>query len=146
MTTARRILGKNILAAAGFVLLPILAALERHSPTSQPSRKHRLDYRPTPKATLSTKLASPAMRKSIAAIRVLRWPEPVAWPSRNSSQASYHRSCGVHYRVYSENGSAWLSFERPGDPEVRGTRRLLYFIGSGRRGRTYLFAVDGFVF
>jgi hypothetical protein len=27
-----RILGKNILAAAGFVLLPILAALERHSP------------------------------------------------------------------------------------------------------------------
>jgi hypothetical protein len=50
-----------------------------------------------------------------------------------------HRSSGVHYCVYSENGSAWLRFESPGDPEVRGTRRLLSLLGSGRRGRTYLF-------
>lgn len=57
-----------------------------------------------------------------------------------------HAASGVHYRVYTENDAAWLSFERPGDPAVRGTRRLLYFIGSGHRGRTYLFAVDGFVF
>jgi predicted CXXCH cytochrome family protein len=57
-----------------------------------------------------------------------------------------HAASGVHYRVYTENDAAWLSFERPGDPSVRGTRRLLYFIGSGHRGRTYLFAVDGFVF
>jgi len=48
--------------------------------------------------------------------------------------------------VYTEGDAAWLSFERPGDPAVRGTRQLLYFIGSGHRGRTYLFAVDGFVF
>jgi predicted CXXCH cytochrome family protein len=57
-----------------------------------------------------------------------------------------HAASGVHYRVYIENGDAWLSFLRPGDPSVSGTRRLLYFIGSGHRGRTYLFAVDGFVF
>jgi tetratricopeptide (TPR) repeat protein len=57
-----------------------------------------------------------------------------------------HAASGVHYRVYTENYDAWLSFERPGDPSVKGTRRLLYFIGSGHRGRTYLFAVDGFVF
>jgi predicted CXXCH cytochrome family protein len=56
-----------------------------------------------------------------------------------------HSPSGVHYRVYAENGAAWLSFERPGDT-VQGTRKLLYFIGSGLRGRTYLFAVGGFVF
>jgi predicted CXXCH cytochrome family protein len=57
-----------------------------------------------------------------------------------------HKESGVHYRIYAENGSAWLSFDRPGDNEVQGRRRLLYFIGSGRRGRTYLFETDGFLF
>jgi predicted CXXCH cytochrome family protein len=57
-----------------------------------------------------------------------------------------HAASGVHYRVYAENDAAWLSFDRPGDPTVRGTRRLQYFIGSGHRGRTYLFSTDGFFF
>jgi predicted CXXCH cytochrome family protein len=57
-----------------------------------------------------------------------------------------HKDSGVHYRIYTENGRAWLSFDRPGDPEVRGTRELLYYIGSGRRGLTYLFETDGFLF
>jgi len=53
---------------------------------------------------------------------------------------------GMDYRIYTDNGKVWLSFERPGDPLVRGKRELLYYIGQGRRGRTYLFSVDGFVF
>jgi predicted CXXCH cytochrome family protein len=62
-----------------------------------------------------------------------------------------HKESGVHYRIYAEGGSArgeraWLSFDRPGDPEVRGKRELLYYIGSGRRGRSYLFETDGFLF
>jgi len=57
-----------------------------------------------------------------------------------------HKKSGVHYSIYQENGKAWLSFERPGDPLVHGRRELLYYIGEGRRGRTYLFSVDGFVF
>jgi predicted CXXCH cytochrome family protein len=57
-----------------------------------------------------------------------------------------HQESGVHYRIYSEKGSAWLSFDRPGDPAVQGKRELLYFIGSGRRGRSYLFETDGFLF
>ena len=57
-----------------------------------------------------------------------------------------HKESGVHYRIYTANGHAWLSFDRPGDPEVRGTRELLYYIGSGRRGLTYLFETDGFLF
>ena len=57
-----------------------------------------------------------------------------------------HKKSGVNYRIYSEGGKVWLSFERPGDPTVRGKRELLYYIGQGRRGRTYLFSVDGFLF
>ena len=57
-----------------------------------------------------------------------------------------HKASGVHYRIYAENGRAWLSFDRPGDPELRGKRELLYYIGSGRRGQTYLFENDGFLF
>jgi len=57
-----------------------------------------------------------------------------------------HKESGVHYRIYSESGHAWLSFDRPGDPDVRGKRELLYYIGSGRRGRSYLFETDGFLF
>jgi hypothetical protein len=58
----------------------------------------------------------------------------------------FHASSGVHYSIYSEAGRVWLSFERPGDPAVRGKRELLYYIGSGRRGLSYLFAQDGFLF
>jgi hypothetical protein len=57
-----------------------------------------------------------------------------------------HRKSGVHYRIFPENRRVWLTFERPGDPLVRGKRELLYYIGSGRRGRSYLFATDGFLF
>jgi predicted CXXCH cytochrome family protein len=57
-----------------------------------------------------------------------------------------HAASGAHYRVYEDKGEAWLSFERTAEPQVRGTRKLEYFIGSGKRGRTYLFSDDGFVF
>ena len=57
-----------------------------------------------------------------------------------------HKKSGVAYRIYQENGKVWLSFDRPGDPLMHGKRELLYYIGQGRRGRTYLFSVDGFVF
>jgi len=57
-----------------------------------------------------------------------------------------HPPSGVDYRVSAENGQVWLSFERPGDSMLQGKRELLYFIGSGGRGRSYLFSVDGFLF
>jgi hypothetical protein len=57
-----------------------------------------------------------------------------------------HAPSRVHYRVYPENGQAWMSFERSGDNEIRGKKELLYFIGTGHRGRTYLFSQDSFVF
>jgi thioredoxin-like negative regulator of GroEL len=57
-----------------------------------------------------------------------------------------HEASGVHYRIYADSGRAWLSFDRNGSNAVHGKRELLYYIGSGRRGLTYLFADDGFVF
>jgi predicted CXXCH cytochrome family protein len=57
-----------------------------------------------------------------------------------------HAKSGVQYRIYEAEGDAWLSFERPGDPSVKGKRKLQYYIGSDRTGRTYLFSTDGFLF
>jgi predicted CXXCH cytochrome family protein len=57
-----------------------------------------------------------------------------------------HAPSRVHYRVYAEDGKAWMSFDRPRDNEIQGKTELLYFIGTGHRGRTYLFSQDGFVF
>jgi Tfp pilus assembly protein PilF len=57
-----------------------------------------------------------------------------------------HKPSGVHYRVYEENEKVWLSFDRQGNDEVHGKRELLYFIGSGTRGRTYIFEEQGFFF
>lgn len=56
------------------------------------------------------------------------------------------RHSGIDYHIYIEDHRAWLSFVRSGDPLVTGRRELRYFIGSGRRGRTYLFSEDGFLF
>ncbi|MGB7731713.1 MAG: tetratricopeptide repeat protein, partial [Candidatus Acidiferrum sp.] len=57
-----------------------------------------------------------------------------------------HKQSGVYYVIFSDGGKVWLSFDRPDDPLVKGKRELLYYIGEGRRGRTYLFSDDGFVF
>jgi hypothetical protein len=57
-----------------------------------------------------------------------------------------HRPSGVPYRVYEQDGQAWMSYERRSESGVHGERRLSYFIGSGLKGRTYLFWVDGFLF
>jgi predicted CXXCH cytochrome family protein len=57
-----------------------------------------------------------------------------------------HAPSKVHYRVYEDNRDAWLSFDRTSEPQLHGSRKLLYFIGSGHRGRTYLFSDDGFFF
>ncbi len=53
-----------------------------------------------------------------------------------------HPESGVHYKVFARDGRAWMSFSRPasaGRAPLDGERELLYFVGSGRRGRTYLY-------
>ena len=57
-----------------------------------------------------------------------------------------HAASGVRYRVYLENGEAWMSFDRDGEPALHGKRKLEYFIGSGHRGKTFTFSDEGFSF
>ena len=56
------------------------------------------------------------------------------------------KESGVRYRVYQRDGHAWMSYEREKEKGFRGERELLYFIGSNKKGRTYLFAEQGFWF
>lgn len=60
-----------------------------------------------------------------------------------------HVPSGVHYRVFENSGHVWLSYERnsqPGGTGLKGRQELLYFVGSGKRGRTYLFEQNGYWF
>jgi hypothetical protein len=57
-----------------------------------------------------------------------------------------HKPSGVHYSVFKRDERVWMSYDRPSEKGFRGERKLLYFIGSGVKGRTYLFSVDGFLF
>ncbi len=58
-----------------------------------------------------------------------------------------HAASGVHYRVTLDQGQVWLSYERPNAPAGRGLngrQELLFYLGSGRRGRTFLFQREGY--
>ena len=53
-----------------------------------------------------------------------------------------HKPSDITYRVFSRDGAAWMSFSRPAmgsTPGLEGERQLQYFIGSGQKGRTYLY-------
>jgi Tetratricopeptide repeat/Cytochrome c554 and c-prime len=58
----------------------------------------------------------------------------------------FHAASRVRYKIYEQDDRAWLSFDRDGADAIHGKRELLYFIGSGGRGRTYIFADSGFYF
>jgi tetratricopeptide (TPR) repeat protein len=58
-----------------------------------------------------------------------------------------HSPSGVHYRVYLDRGQVWLSYQRPSAPsgqELDGKQLLLYYLGSGRRGRTWFYQREGY--
>jgi predicted CXXCH cytochrome family protein len=60
-----------------------------------------------------------------------------------------HAASGIHYRVTEEAGNVWLGYERESaetDKALNGRQELRYFIGSGKRGRTYLFEQSGYWF
>jgi tetratricopeptide (TPR) repeat protein len=59
-----------------------------------------------------------------------------------------HTQSGVEYRVFERDGQAWLSYTRDAKAgaALSGERQLEYFIGSGKRGRTYLYQQDSLWF
>jgi predicted CXXCH cytochrome family protein len=60
-----------------------------------------------------------------------------------------HAASGIHYKVFEQANRVWLSYEREGAKaghELNGRQELKYFLGSGKRGRTYLFEQQGYWF
>jgi hypothetical protein len=67
-----------------------------------------------------------------------------------------HAVSGVSYRMVEQDGRVYLKFFRDAqaagvatrgdDRSLNGQRELKYYIGSGKRGRTYLFEQDGYWF
>lgn len=65
-----------------------------------------------------------------------------------------HRESGIHYRIASKDGRVFLSYERPSglaesklkESRLDGSVELLYYLGSGKRGRTFLFQREGYWF
>ncbi|ADW71064.1 tetratricopeptide repeat protein [Granulicella tundricola] len=53
-----------------------------------------------------------------------------------------HTPSNIDYRIFLRDSTPYMSFSRDGNPPLSGERKLLYFIGSGRRGRTYLYRSD----
>jgi tetratricopeptide (TPR) repeat protein len=57
-----------------------------------------------------------------------------------------HAASGIRYNVFLRDGKAWMSYDRDAGSEIpneqavlHGEKQLVYFIGSGHRGRTYLY-------
>ncbi|HEX4284831.1 MAG TPA: cytochrome c3 family protein [Terracidiphilus sp.] len=62
-----------------------------------------------------------------------------------------HPTSGVHYRIVEDSSRVWLTYDRDAlirGPQgtLHGRQQLQYFIGSGKRGRTYLFQQQGYWF
>jgi predicted CXXCH cytochrome family protein len=57
-----------------------------------------------------------------------------------------HAPSRIRYNVFLRDGKAWMSYDRDAGSErpneqvaLHGEKQLIYFIGSGHRGRTYLY-------
>jgi len=89
-------------------------------------------YSATPMALSSGKVGTGAFQESFAASKF------------------FHSRSGAHYRVFKEQNDYYFEFIREASQtsshEIRGRRRLDYFIGSGAVGRSYLFSLDRFLF
>lgn len=123
-----------------FFLFPRSSAFPQTQPAAVSDSSHAASY-----------VGSAACGKCHASIYNSYQQTPMAHASGPATEglkpaAFVHKKSGVHYQIFTENSAAWLTFDRPGDPTVNGKRQLLYFIGSGHRGRSYLFAVDDFFF
>jgi predicted CXXCH cytochrome family protein len=62
-----------------------------------------------------------------------------------------HAASGVHYQITGDAGRVWLNYKREiltggVSGPLQGRQELKYFVGSGKRGRTYLFENQGYWF
>jgi len=60
-----------------------------------------------------------------------------------------HKVSGVHYRITESSGMVYLEYDRSDKASggrLHGEEELRYFLGSGTRGRTFLFQREGYWF
>ena len=57
-----------------------------------------------------------------------------------------HRASAMRYKIFQKDGRTFLSYQRTDGATLHGTQELQFFVGSGRRGRSYLFGIDGFLY
>jgi tetratricopeptide (TPR) repeat protein len=70
-----------------------------------------------------------------------------AVPAETFGQSRFtHTASGVRYRVSRSDSNYWMEFEKIGDADLRGTRPLAWFVGSGAAARSYLLCADGFLY
>ena len=61
----------------------------------------------------------------------------------------FHKESGIQYRITAKDNHVYLSYERPPGKQqspLQGEEELLYYLGSGKRGRTFLFQREGYWF
>jgi tetratricopeptide (TPR) repeat protein len=56
-----------------------------------------------------------------------------------------HKASGARYRVFKQGEQVRMSYERASE-KFHGERELQYFVGAGKKERSYLFSVQGFLF
>ena len=56
------------------------------------------------------------------------------------------KTTSIFYQIVKKGNAAFLNYERSDDPALRGSQQLKYFIGSGRRGHSYLSTLDSFMY
>src|SRR5579862_3824915 len=52
----------------------------------------------------------------------------------------------VRYRVFKRDEKVWMNYAREGKGALHGEKELEYYVGSGKKGRAYLFSQEGFWF
>jgi thioredoxin-like negative regulator of GroEL len=57
-----------------------------------------------------------------------------------------HAPSAMRYRVYQKDGRTFLDYQRTDNAHIHGTQELSFVVGSGRRGRSYLFGINGFLY
>ena len=132
---ARRDLGVGVPLAVGLVTAAIA--------TSRPPRL--LPF--SGQLRSATRRAGPATARSTTPTLERPWRGPAGPRGPASSRAPSRMPAPASATVSSLKASrAMLSFERPGDRAVAGRVPLKYFVGSNTRGRTFLFAIDRFLY
>ena len=60
-----------------------------------------------------------------------------------------NKASGVHYQIKEDGGQLYLDYDRSENArggQLHGREELQYFVGSGTRGRTFLFQREGYWF